>query len=430
MRSHTRFNTEVTSAAFDDDRATWTLSLRTADGAEETLEVNALVSAVGQLNRPSWPNIAGRDRFEGASFHSAEWDHAVDLRGKRVAVIGTGASAVQFIPVVAEQASELVVFQRTAPWLVPTPDYHAEVSDEMRWLLRHIPSYAHWYRFWLFWRNAEGMLPLVEVDPAWEPQERSVSMLNEMLRMLLTGYLEAEFADRPDLLEKVTPDYPPSAKRVIRDNGIWARTLKRDNVQLVTEKISEITATGVVTADGVTHDVDVIVYGTGFQASRFLTPMKVVGRGGVDLHERWDGNARAYLGVVVPTFPNLFLLYGPNTNIVINGSIIYFSECEAHYVVESVRLLLERGPGAWMDCRPEVHDAYNERIDAANRKRAWGASSVNSWYKNATGRVAQNWPFALLEFWQQTRTPDPTDYECGMASGAMAPGSAPGSGAL
>jgi 4-hydroxyacetophenone monooxygenase len=410
IRPHIRFRTEVMSASFDDERALWTLALRTADGVEETLDVNAIVCAVGQLNRPSWPDIAGRDRFAGASFHSAQWDHSVDLTGKRVGVIGTGASAVQFIPVIAEQVADLVVFQRTAPWLVPTPDYHEEVADELRWLLRHVPAYAHWYRFWLFWRNAEGMLPLVAVDPGWQPSDRSVSALNEMLRILLTQYLEAEFGDRPDLLEKVTPDYPPAAKRVIRDNGIWARTLKRDNVHLVTEKISEITPKGVATADGVEHEFDVLIYGTGFQASRFLTPMKVVGRGGADLHERWDGNARAHLGIVVPKFPNLFMLYGPNTNIVINGSIIYFSECEVHYLVECIRLLLETGTRA-LDCREDVHDAYNVKIDDGNRMRAWGASTVNTWYRNEKGRIAQNWPFSLLDYWQQTRAPDPAEYE-------------------
>jgi 4-hydroxyacetophenone monooxygenase len=410
IRPHIRFRTEVMSASFDDDRALWTLALRNADGHEETLDVNAIVCAVGQLNRPSWPAIAGRDRFEGASFHSALWDHSVDLAGKRVGVIGTGASAVQFIPVIAEQVADLVVFQRTAPWLVPTPDYHQEVASEVRFLLRHVPAYAHWYRFWLFWRNAEGMLPLVAVDPEWQPSDRSVSPLNEMLRMLLQGYLDAEFADRPDLLAKVTPDYPPAAKRVIRDNGIWARTLKRDNVHLVTEKISEITPKGVMTADGVEHEFDVLIYGTGFQASKFLTPMKVVGRGGADLHERWDGNARAHLGIVVPKFPNLFLLYGPNTNIVINGSIIYFSECEVHYLVECIRLLFEREKRA-LDCREDAHDAYNVKIDEGNELRAWGASSVNTWYRNEKGRIAQNWPFSLLDYWEQTREPDPSEYE-------------------
>ncbi len=410
IRPHIRFRTEVESATFDDDRAIWTLALRDADGEHDTLEVNAIVCAVGQLNRPSWPDIPGRDRFEGASFHSAQWDHSVDLTGKRVGVIGTGASAVQFIPVIAEHVADLVVFQRTAPWLVPTPDYHQEVSNEVRWLLRHVPAYAHWYRFWLFWRNAEGMLPLVAVDPEWQPSDRSVSAPNEMLRLLLMGYLEAEFGDRPDLLEKVTPDYPPAAKRVIRDNGIWARTLKRDNVHLVTEKITEITPTGVATADGAEHEFDVLIYGTGFQASKFLTPMQVVGRNGADLHEGWDGNARAYLGIVVPKFPNLFLLYGPNTNIVINGSIIYFSECEVHYLVECIRLLFETGKRA-LDCRQDVHDAYNVKIDEGNEQRAWGASTVNTWYRNEHGRIAQNWPFSLLDYWQQTREPDPADYE-------------------
>src|SRR5204863_1221889 len=166
---------------------------------------------------------------------------------------------------------------------------------------------------------------------------------------------------------------------------------------------------GVRTVDGVEHEHDVLIYGTGFQASKFLTPMRVLGTRGADLHGRWGSDARAYLGLTVPDFPNLFLMYGPNTNIVINGSIIYFSECEANYIVESVRLLLETGLQS-MDCRTDVHDAYNERIDDANRRMAWGASSVNTWYKNASGRITQNWPFSLLEFWQWTRRPDPADF--------------------
>jgi 4-hydroxyacetophenone monooxygenase len=208
----------------------------------------------------------------------------------------------------------------------------------------------------------------------------------------------------------VVPTYPPLAKRIVRDNGIWAKTWARDDTHLVTESIVEITPKGIVTSDGVEHQCDVLIYGTGFQASNFLTPMRVVGRGGLDLHEHWDGEARAYLGLTIPSFPNLFLMYGPNTNIVINGSIIYFSELEARYITESVRLLLESGHRS-MDCRPEVHDAYNADIDEANRRMAWGASSVSSWYKNASGRVAQNWPHSLLEYWERTRRPDPGDYE-------------------
>ena len=408
LREHIRFSTEVLSAEFDEDRQLWRVRTRSAGEQEEQHEFEAIVSAVGQLNRPSFPNIDGRDRFEGPSFHSAEWDHSVDLTGKRVAVIGTGASALQFIPIVAEHAAELLVFQRTAPWLAPSPNYQDDLPSGLRWVLRHVPAYARWDRLWLFWRTHEGLLPMAVVDPSFDGGERAVSAANDMVRQMLTAYLRVQFSD-DELFAKVVPDYPPIAKRVIRDNGIWARTLARENVELITDRIDSISEKGIVMAGGQEHVVDVIIYGTGFQASRFLTPMQIMGRGGVDIHERWHGDARAYLGITVPEFPNLFLMYGPNTNIVINGSIIYFSECEARYIVESIRMLLERGSRS-MECKPDVHDAFNERIDTANRGMAWGASKVNSWYKNEYGRSAQNWPFSLLEYWQQTRGPNPDDY--------------------
>jgi 4-hydroxyacetophenone monooxygenase len=409
VRDSIRFRTEVLSVVFDDDRRTWTLRLRTSDGGEETLEAQAVISAAGQLNRPRMPEIAGMERFAGPAFHSARWDDSVDLKGKRVAVIGTGASAAQLIPVVAREAAELHVFQRTPAWFIPSPHYHDDVPDGLQWLFRHVPYYAHWYRFWLFWMSTDGLLPAAIVDEGWPHQDRSVSAANDMIRALLTGYIQSQFADRPDLLEKVIPAYPPAAKRMVLDNGIWAQTLKRENVRLITDAIREITPRGVVTADGQERAVDVIIYGTGFQASRFLTPMHVVGRQGIDLNQQWDGDARAYMGITVPNFPNFFMMYGPNTNIVVNGSIIYFSECEVQYIMGCVRLLLEQGHRA-MDCKKDVHDAYNERIDAQNRLRAWGASSVNSWYKNDRGRVSQNWPGNLIEYWQQTRQPDPADY--------------------
>ena len=237
-----------------------------------------------------------------------------------------------------------------------------------------------------------------------------MSAANDIVRMLLAEYINAEFADRPDLRDKVMPTYPPGAKRMLRDNGIWPRTLKRDNVQLITTPIREITPTGIVTEDGTAHDVDVLIYGTGFTASQFLTPMKIVGRSGVELHEQWNGDARAYLGVAVPGFPNLFCLYGPNTNIVINGSIVYFSECGVRYILGLVELLLEGGHRA-IDVRKDVHDEFNELVDAENRRMAWGWSDVNSWYKNSNGRVAQNWPFTLLEYWKRTLEPNPDDFD-------------------
>jgi 4-hydroxyacetophenone monooxygenase len=409
VRDDISFETEVVAATWSDADRCWSVRLRRGDGAEETVRADAVISAVGQLNRPHLPEIPGRDSFAGPSFHSARWDASVDLRGKRVAVIGTGASAVQFIPEIAGEVGELVVFQRTPPWFGPTPDYHDEVAPGLEWLYSHVPSYSEWNRFWIFWRMGDGALAAVRVDADYEPKGAAVSTMNDFARMMLTEYIRGEFADRPDLLEHVVPDYPVGAKRMLRDNGVWAGALKRPNVRLVTGGIREITPAGVVTADGEEHAVDVIIYGTGFHASKFLTPMRITGVDGLDLHEHWAGDARAYLGITVPGFPNLFCLYGPNTNIVVNGSIVYFSECGVRYILGCVRELLEGGHRA-MEVREDVHDAFNAAVDAENRAMAWGWSDVNSWYKNDLGRVAQNWPFTLLEYWQRTLRPDPADY--------------------
>lgn len=406
---HIRFRTEVRSATWDDATDTWSVVVRTPDGSDETLVANAVVSAVGQLNRPHFPEIPGIDTFEGVSFHSARWDHDAPIDGARVAVIGTGASSVQFTPEIAPRAGELFLFQRTPPWLGPSPDYHEAVPEGQRWLYAHVPTYSEWNRFWMFWRMGDGSIPGVRVDPDWDSANGTVSAINDMMRTMFASYLEREFADRPDLLPHVIPTYPPGAKRLLRDNGVWAGALTRDNVTLVTDGIREITPTGIVTVDGTAYDVDVIVYGTGFQASNFLTPMQVTGSAGVDLHEQWAGDARAYLGITIPGFPNFFCLYGPNTNIVINGSIIYFSECGVRYIVGCLELLLRTHHGS-LDVRKDVHDEFNEQVDAENRMMAWGWSDVHSWYKNEHGRVAQNWPFTLLDYWQRTLAPDPNDY--------------------
>lgn len=409
LRKHIRFDTEVLRAEWRDDSGTWDVVVRGSDGREQTLTAHVLVSAVGQLNRPRLPDIPGRDTFAGSSFHSARWDDTVSLRGKRVAVIGTAASGFQLIPPVADEATEVHVYQRTPNWFTPTPDYHADTPAGMQWLLDNVPSYPEWYRLSLFWRLAEGMLAAARVDPEWQTDGRSVSALNDAFRQMLTQYLETQFADRPDLLARLVPDYPPLAKRILLDNGIWAKTLKREHVEVVTDHIDEITPAGVV-AGGRLREADVIIFATGFDASEFLTPMKVVGRGGVELHERWRGDARAYLGLTVPGFPNLFCMYGPNTNLVANGSIIYFSECEVQYILSAIRTLLETGARA-VDCRPEVHDAYNIEVDQQNARMAWGAASVHTWYRNANGRISQNWPFTLLEFWERTRALDVNDYD-------------------
>lgn len=405
-----RLGTEVLSLVWSDGDGTWAVTVRGSDGTEEVLTAEAVVSATGQLNRPLYPTtIPGFGTFAGPAWHSATWNHDVPLAGKRVAVIGTGASAMQLIPEIAPEVGELLVFQRTPAWLAPTPDYHDPVPAGARWLYAHVPGYSEFHRFSIFWKMGDGALARVRVDPDWDQSTGAVSEFSAMVRELLVEYYRAEFGDRPDLLAQVLPDYVPGSKRMVRDNGIWARTLKRDNVQLVTTGIEAITPTGVRTVDGVDHDVDVLIYGTGFQASRFLTPMRVVGRNGVDLHEQWGADARAHLGITVPGFPNLFCLYGPNTNIVVNGSIVYFSECGVRYILGCLQLLLERDAQA-IEVRQEVHDRFNEAVDAENGRMAWGVSSVNTWYKNDHGRITQNWPFTLLAYWERTLAPNPDDF--------------------
>jgi 4-hydroxyacetophenone monooxygenase len=409
IRDNVRFRTEVKTAVFDESAGHWKVTVVNEDGRPEELDANAIVSATGQLNRPRFPDIEGQDRFEGIAFHSAEWQHEHDLTGKRIAVIGTGASAFQFVPEIAEDAEEVIIFQRTPAWMSPTPEYHDYIPDGKHWLLNHVPFYAKWYRFWMFWMTAEGLLTSVTRDPAWNDAEHAISAQNDELRETLTTYISELVGDDPDLLAKTIPDYPPGGKRMLRDNGNYIRALKRDNVQVLTDPIAEITATGLTGDSGTAYDVDVIIYGTGFKANRFLWPMEVTGVGGKDLQNHWDGDPRAYLGVTVPDFPNLFCLYGPNTNIVVNGSIIFFSECEVRYIMGCLKLLLAQGHAA-MNCRQDVHDAYNSWVDDGNNQMAWAVDNVTSWYKNSAGRVTQNWPYTLLEFWTRTKEPNAADY--------------------
>ncbi len=408
LREHLRLRTSVEDAVFDEKAGTWRIQLKTDNGETEALTADALITAVGQLNKPKIPDYEGRERFTGPQFHSARWRHDIDLKGKRVAIVGTGASAYQFAPAVAKGAKQLTIFQRSAPWMAPSPDYHFAVGEGQKWLLHNLPGYASWYRFWLFWTITDGVYEAVKVDPAWDGAGASISAANRAIRDVLVARMTAQAGERADLVDKVVPSYPFGGKRTLRDSGQWIPMLKQDNVSLVTEPVVRVTEHALVTKDGVEHPADVIIYGTGFHASRFLEPMKIVGRDGVELTKMWDGDARAYLGMTVPGFPNFFCIYGPNTNLVVNGSIVFFSECSMDYILASLELLAVRGET--MEPRRDVHDAYNARVDEANAKMAWGVEGVTNWYKNAQGRVTQNWPFPLVDYWNATRAPNPDDF--------------------
>jgi 4-hydroxyacetophenone monooxygenase len=410
VRDNIRFDTEVISARWSEELGRWEVCVRAKEAEEETLAFNAIVSAVGQLNRPKQPAFPGLEDFEGVQMHSAEWRSDVSLEGRRVAVVGTGASALQLVPEVAKEAAHLVVFQRSPPWMAPNPRYHARVSDEKKWLLKHVPFYARWYRFLIFWPGSDSLLRTFVRDPDWPHPERSVSALNDETRLGLTAYIESQVGDDPALLAKVLPKYPPFVKRFLQDDGGWLGALKRDNVTLDTSGVVRVGRDRIHTEDGSEYPVDVIVFATGFHASRFLWPMEIVGRGGVVLEKEWGEDPKAYLGITVPRFPNLFCLYGPGTNLAHAGSIIFHSECQVRYLLGCIKVLLEGGHAA-LDCKPEVNEAFNERLDEALSKLVLSHPGETSWYKNSKGRVTATSPWRLVDYWAWTREPDLDDYE-------------------
>ncbi len=408
IRDHIQFNTEVGAMRYDESAGLWEVDVRRGDGSEETLTANVVVSAVGQLNRPSIPEFPGRETFTGEAWHSARWRHDVDVTGKRVAVIGTGCSAVQLLPKTADKAAHTTVFQRSPHWISPNKDYYRPVEKGLIWALNHIPFYAEWHRARMIFGFMDRNWPAVPLDPAWKDRDRAMSEVNDGLREALTAYISEQLGPRQELMEKCVPDFPVFGKRLIIDNN-WYGTVARDDVNLVTDPIVAVHPNGIETADGTLHEVDVIVYATGFNTNHFLWPMDVVGRSGTSLESLWGEYPRAYKGMLVPDYPNLFCLYGPNTNIVHGGSIIYSIECQVHYIMQCLALMLDRKAKA-LEIPESVNDEYNEEVQAISQTLAWGHPGVESWYKNSDGKVVNNSPFSNLEFWERTHDVEPNRY--------------------
>ncbi|REE95013.1 flavin-containing monooxygenase [Thermomonospora umbrina] len=387
---HCRFGTEVTEARFDEDTRLWRIS--TSRG-EFTARV--LISACGQLNRPALPDLPGRDSFDGPAFHSARWDHAADLDGRRVAVIGTGASAIQFVPRLAERAAKVHVFQRSAPYVIRKPDRVYTAAGKA--LLRRLPGWHALSRATLYARFEARAVGFVKRP--------------ELMAPMAWGFhraLKTLIAD-PELREGLVPDYPLGCKRVLLSNDYYP-ALTGPRVELVTERIERITPRGVRTVDGVEREVDAVVYGTGFRSTEFLAPMKVTGRAGRKLNEAWRDGAHAHLGITVSGFPNLFLLYGPHTNLGHN-SIIYMLESQFRYVLGCLRAM--RGAGlTWIDVRPEVQDAFRREMRERLRGTVW-ERGCRSWYMTADGTVVNNWPGFTFSYRNATRRPDPRHFLAG-----------------
>jgi 4-hydroxyacetophenone monooxygenase len=400
LRSVIRLGTEVIRATWDDDTQAWALDLRNSDGGTDTLRASALISAVGIFNPPVVPAIPGLETFAGESVHTARWPEGLDLTGKRVAVVGNGASAMQAVPAIADQVASLTIFQRSPQWAMPFERFRQPVPEPVRWLMREVPLYARWYRARLGWIWTDRILPSLQIDPAWEHGDRSINLTNDRTRSMLVEYIRSELGDRQDLFDKVVPNYPPFGKRMLLDNG-WFRTLIRDHVQLVTESIAEIRADRIVTDSGVEHEVDTIVLATGFDVARFLTSFEIVGRNGVKLQEEWQDDGRAYLGSTIPGFPNLFCIYGPNVQAGHGGSVIISLERQVHHIVSVLAEMVERGAGT-VEVDPAAHRAYNEAVDARLSSMVWTHPGMNTYYRNAAGRIVANSPYRYAEWWHMT----------------------------
>ena len=406
-----RFSTEVLSSVWNDDDGTWTVRVRDADGAEDTIVARAVISAVGQLNRPKVPDIPGAATFGGPQFHSARWDHDLDLTGRRVAMIGAGASGFQIAPAIADDVAHLTVFQRTAQWMFPNPNYHAKVGPGVKWALRHLPFYGRWYRFLIFWPGCDaGLLP-ARVDPDYTGDTQlAISDVSDLTRIMFTDWITSQVGDDPELLAKVIPDYPATGKRTLQDNGSWLTTLTRDDVDLVRTGIDHIEPGAIVTVDGERYEADVLVYATGFDAAHMLAPMDIIGRDGLDLREMWGERPAAYLGITVPDFPNFFCMYGPGTNLAHGGSLIFHSECQMRYISQCLDALIDGG-FATMEPRRERYEDWHARSQAELAQLVWSQPSVtSSFYKNSFGEIHVLSPWRLVEYWAWTRQVDLDDY--------------------
>jgi 4-hydroxyacetophenone monooxygenase len=422
IRRFIRFRTEVVRAEYQTVDAKWHVDIRDSDGRPKSLSANVLISAVGMVNRPLIPSIPGLDDFPGPVMHTAAWDNSVDLAGKRVAVIGTGASAMQLVPSIVDDAEHVTVFQRSKQWAVPHPNYHREVKDTVRFLMREVPYYLHWYRLRAFWNFSDRLHSSLQIDPNWPHPERAVNETNDRHRVFLTNYIKEQLGDRTDLIDACLPDYPAYGKRPLLDNR-WYQTMCRDDVTLVTEPVDHIDDDKVVARSGIGAAADVIALSTGFKVLQFLWPMEIVGLSGKTLREQWGiDDARAYLGVTVPDFPNFFIVNGPNTNAGHGGSAIHATEFQVRYITQAIRHLLVTETTA-IDVEREVFLQYNEELDNALSQCIWSHKGMTTYYRNDAGRIVVSSPWKYVDYWARLKQFDPGDYqEFGSAPSSVASG--------
>lgn len=405
-----RFRTHVEEARWNTATDQWDVTITTPDGKRETHSADYLFSAVGILNIPKYPQIDGLDEFAGEVYHTSRWPAEADLSGKRVAVIGNGASGMQVAPAIADEVSRMTIFARSKQWAAPFPQFRKKVPEGVRYLMQVVPLYRAWLEQRLSWTFNDRVHGTLFRDPEWEHPERAVNEINDAHRRVFTRYVEEQLQDRPELIERVLPEYPPFAKRMLLDNG-WFRTIKKPYVDLIPEHLAKVEGNTLSTSSGETVEADVIILATGFQTTNVLGSYDIVGREGQLLRDHWgEDNASAYLGTLVPGFPNFFILLGPNVGSGHGGSMIRNIENQMHFAGQVVQCA-EAQEASTVEVKETAYTDYSRRIDDAHDRLVWTHPGTENWYRNSQGRVVAITPWRNDAFWRMTRSPDEADLE-------------------
>jgi 4-hydroxyacetophenone monooxygenase len=406
IQKNTYFETQVTDMKFDDETKMWEVtSIHNKKSNKEV--INIVLSCVGQLNQPKIPDIKGLDEFQGNMFHSSKWPEDDVIAGKKVAVVGSGASAFQIVPSIAKHCEQLTIFQRSPPWMFPNPKYHEQVDKEKKWLLEILPFYSRWYRFLLFYPGSDQLLDSLFVDPSWKDRSDSINQQNDEMRKLFTSAMLAQISNK-SLIDKVIPNYPPFGKRMLQDNGAWLEALHLPNVTLLAEGVEQMNSRGIIGLEK-EHEFDTVVFATGFKAQDFFDPINIDCSSG-SFKSIYKDSPVSYLGITFSSIPNFFAMYGPGTNLAHAGSIIFNSECQINYICSAIEHMLNNDYKV-IKVKPKIEKQYQDRFDKRHKKMVWQHANVSSWYQNSKGKVVTTSPWRLVEYWNWTNNFNADEYD-------------------
>jgi len=412
VRGNMQFEKPVQTARYDEKNQCWEVSVLNPEGKVEMHSARFLISAVGVFNPPIYPNIPGLSQFSGECWHSARWPEGVSIEGKRVAVIGNGASAMQLCPEIQDQVKSMAIFAKSKSWVAPHPQFREKIPEPVRYLMAEVPLYRDWYRVRLGWTFNDRSFKTLVKDPSWDNPEVSLNRSNDEQRKFFTKYMMSELGEKAaELSPHLIPDYPPYGKRMLLDNGWMTMLAGNPKVELVPEKLTKVEGNRLYGSDGTVYEADVIVLATGFNVAQMLNTFEIQGRGGLSVRDAWrDDEPRAYLGTTVRGFPNFFTLYGPNLQPGHGGSMFLTLEMQVRYALDLITQMAKQGLGE-IECRDSIESEYNQRLDRAMDMMVWAHPKVETYAKNANGRCVAFIPFLNVDFYDMTKVANLDDYD-------------------